>query len=95
MNWRDLNKYIMVNLILEKIKWDQHLQEYMKKIGEYYHAINTIDSAVPEIEGLTVNVIRPGINKNKPAGVMLKCCPHSSYLLDGFEVISEVSKVER
>lgn len=49
----------------------------------------------PRIEDLTVNVIRTGINKNKPGGVMFKCCPHCSYLLDGFEVISEVSKVER
>ncbi|MGE8000556.1 YwqJ-related putative deaminase [Lysinibacillus sp. NPDC093190] len=115
---------------------------YDKKTGKYYHDINTIDGAVPElapllrnrldnmpkevfdsysklskgagshaevlavnkalmmnpsarIEDLTVNVIRTGINKNKPGGTMFKCCPHCSYLLDGFEVISEVSKVER
>ncbi|WP_082011542.1 MULTISPECIES: YwqJ-related putative deaminase [Lysinibacillus] len=48
-----------------------------------------------KIEDLTVNVIRTGINKNMPGGVMFKCCPHCSYLLDGFEVISEVSKVGR
>ena len=48
-----------------------------------------------QIEDLTVNVIRTGINKNKPGGAMFKCCPHGSYLLEGFEVISEVSKVGR
>lgn len=47
------------------------------------------------IEDLTVNVIRIGINKNKPGGLMFKCCPHCSYLLKEFEVISEVSKFGR
>ncbi|MBF7149600.1 YwqJ-related putative deaminase [Bacillus toyonensis] len=47
------------------------------------------------IEDLTVNVIRTGINKNKPGGLMFKCCPHCSYLLKEFEVISEVSKFGR
>ena len=47
------------------------------------------------IEELNVNVIRTGINRNKPGGIMFKCCPHCTYLLDGFEVISEVPKVGR
>lgn len=48
------------------------------------------------IEDLNVNVIRTGVNKKKAGGLMFKCCcPHCTHLLDGFEVISEVHKVER
>lgn len=47
------------------------------------------------IEELNVNVIRTGINRTKPGGIMLKSCPHCMCLLDGFEVISEVPKVGR
>ncbi|WP_237566584.1 YwqJ-related putative deaminase [Paenibacillus sp. EZ-K15] len=47
------------------------------------------------IEDIVVNVIRTGVNKKKSGGTMFKCCPHCAYILEGFEIISEVPKVGR
>ncbi|MGE7090721.1 YwqJ-related putative deaminase [Lysinibacillus sp. NPDC048646] len=44
------------------------------------------------IDDVLVNVIRTGQNKTKPSGMMFNRCPHCAYMLDGFEMISEVPK---
>ena len=57
-------------------------------------ALNAALKANPNanFNNFTVNVIRTGQSKIKPAGTMFPRCPHCAYLTDGFEFITEVPK---
>ncbi|MFJ7678588.1 YwqJ-related putative deaminase [Peribacillus sp. NPDC097198] len=57
-------------------------------------ALNAALKANPNanLNNFTVNVIRTGQSKIKPAGTMFPRCPHCAYLTDGFEFITEVPK---
>ncbi len=73
--------------------------EFTKGFGSHaeIYAANEALLANPNanIKDIVINVVRTGQNKAKPAGMMFSRCPHCAYMLDGFDIISEVSKVGR